>query len=108
MNISLEVTIVISIEDDGYYMATCKELPEFITGGDSLGEVIENLPDALIVTVEAYRHINRPFPKEAIAKRQFPKLLLNTLTPKGKPKKDSDNLWFRASIPTEDYGFQAL
>ncbi len=103
MKMTLEVTIIISVETDGYYIATCKELPEFLTGGESIDEVFENIPEALLLTIESYRHTKHPLPDEIIIEENLPKPLFTTLTPKGRPRKDSYNLWFKAKMPAEDY-----
>jgi antitoxin HicB len=56
-----KVPLVFEPQPEGGYTVTCPLLPELITEGDTIGEVLANVEDALIAIVEAYEDLNRPF-----------------------------------------------
>ena len=109
MKITFNVTIILEVDSDGHYLATCKELPEFLTDGNSFEEVLGNVPDALILTIESYQYMNQPLPAEIIVEDlELSKPKFRTVTPKGRPKKDSDDLWLQAMMPVESSYLPAL
>ena len=109
MKITFNVTIILEVDSDGHYLATCKELPEFLTDGNSFEEVLENVPDALILTIKSYQYMNQPLPAEIIVEDlELSKPKFRTVTPKGRPKKDSDDLWLQAMMPVESSYLPAL
>ena len=57
------LTIIATPEPEGGFTITCKELPELITVGDSLDEVIKNVKDAFMAVFEIYQDTGRPLPE---------------------------------------------
>lgn len=43
-------------------MVTCPEIPELVTEGDTAGEAIANVRDAIEAVRELYEDLNRPLP----------------------------------------------
>jgi antitoxin HicB len=44
------------------YVVTCPLLPELITEGDSVAEVLQNANDTLAAIIEAFADLKRPLP----------------------------------------------
>ena len=107
--ITVKITVILDRQPDGYYIAACKELPEFLTGGRSIDEVIDNVPDAFLATLEIYEHAKKALPKEIIVRRTklLSEPMFTTLTPKGKSGDSSTNFWLQATMPAEDSGLYA-
>jgi len=57
-----KVPLVLSPQPEGGYTVTSPVLPELVTEGDSLEEVLENVPDALRAALEIYEDLGRPLP----------------------------------------------
>ena len=57
-----KLNVIATPEPEGGFTITCKELPELITVGDSLGEAIENVKDAFIAVCEIYQDTGRTLP----------------------------------------------
>ena len=64
--VSYHLTLIFTREDEGGYTVNCKELPELITGGDTLDEAFENVNDALEATLELYEDFGRKLPTSVI------------------------------------------
>jgi len=54
--------LVFEPQPEGGYTVTCPLLPELITEGDTIAEVLVNVQDALIAILEAYEDLGRPLP----------------------------------------------
>lgn len=56
---SVALSLRFTRESEGGYTATCKELPELVTYGETLDEALENAEDAFNAVVEAYEEQGR-------------------------------------------------
>jgi predicted RNase H-like HicB family nuclease len=56
-----KVLIEVEESNDGVTV-TSPLFPEFLTCGQNLKEAMENLPDAIIATLELYRQEKKPLP----------------------------------------------
>ncbi len=109
MKITFKITLVLTLESDGAITVTCRELPEFLTYGFSFDEALKNVKDAFIATLEIYGYSKRPLPDEIIVEQvdTFENLEIyepkfTTVTPRGRRRKDSHNLWFQAAMSASD------
>lgn len=59
-----KVPLLLTPESDGGYVVTSPILPELITEGDSLGEALEHVRDALAAVVELYADLGKPLPPQ--------------------------------------------
>ncbi len=57
-----KIPLVLDPQPGGGYTITCPLLPELITEGDTAGEALANLRDALAALLDAYRRLGRPIP----------------------------------------------
>ena len=57
-----KVPLILSPQPEGGYTVTSPVLPELITEGSNLEEVMENVRDALRAALEIYQDLNRPLP----------------------------------------------
>jgi antitoxin HicB len=64
-----KVPLVLSPQPEGGYTVTIPVLPELITEGDNLEEVLANVPDALRAALEIYEDLGKPLPSNL---RQVP------------------------------------
>ena len=60
--LAYKIPPVFEPQPEGGYTVTCPILPQLITEGDTIGEALANVEDALIAIVEAYEDLNRPLP----------------------------------------------
>lgn len=60
-----KVPIVLEPQPEGGCTATSPLLPELVTEGDSLDEAMDNVKDALLAVIEAYKELGRPIPRNA-------------------------------------------
>jgi antitoxin HicB len=60
-----KVPIILEPQPEGGYTATSPLLPELVTEGDSLDEAMDNVKDALLAVIEAYKELGRPLPRNA-------------------------------------------
>jgi antitoxin HicB len=59
-----KIPLVLSPQPEGGYTVTSPLLPELVTEGDTVEEVLENVKDALAAVVEAYQDLGRPLPQD--------------------------------------------
>ena len=57
-----KIPLVFEPQPEGGFTVTSPLLPELITEGDSLKEVMENVKDALRAVLELYEDMGRPIP----------------------------------------------
>lgn len=101
MEITFAITLIVEEQKNGYYIVTCEELPEFLTGGETFEEVKENVLDAFISTLEIYHHSKRELPEGIIVKGiELSKPRFATITPKRPVDNDLDDFWFTANLPS--------
>jgi antitoxin HicB len=60
-----KIPLVLTPQPEGGYTVTSPLLPELVTEGDSLYEVLENVKDALAAVIELYQDLGRSLPKNA-------------------------------------------
>lgn len=57
-----QVPLILEPQPEGGFTVTSPALPELVTEGDTLDEVMANVPDAVKATVELYEDLGRPLP----------------------------------------------
>jgi antitoxin HicB len=57
-----KVPLLLHPQPEGGYTVTSPVLPELVTEGDTVEEVLENVRDALQAVVETYEDLARPLP----------------------------------------------
>ena len=57
-----KLPLVLDPQPDGGYTVTCPLLPELTTEGDTAGEALHNVSDALAALLEAYETLGRAVP----------------------------------------------
>lgn len=57
-----KLPLILSPQLEDGYTVTCPLLPELVTKGDTAGEALANVSDALFALLEAYRDLKRPIP----------------------------------------------
>ena len=67
-----KVPLLMTPQPEGGYTVTSPLLPELITEGDSIRDVMENVTDALAAVVELYEELGRPLPPSPSEPRCFP------------------------------------
>ncbi len=60
-----KIPLVLTPQPEGGYTVTSPLLPELVTEGDTLDEVMSNVKDALAAVVEAYHDLGRTLPHDA-------------------------------------------
>lgn len=61
--------VVKVLPDDGSYMVTCPELPEFLSAGDTAEEALQDASDALETTLMLYMDDRRQIPSPRKSRR---------------------------------------
>lgn len=57
-----KLPLILVPQPEGGYTVTCPLVPELVTEGDTVEEVMDNVTDALAAVIETYRDLNRPLP----------------------------------------------
>jgi antitoxin HicB len=57
-----KIPLVLEPQDGGGFTVTSPLLPELVTEGDSIEEVLANVQDALSAVIEAYQDLGRSLP----------------------------------------------
>lgn len=57
-----KVPLLLSPQPEGGFTVTSPLLPELVTEGDTVGEALENVRDALTAVVAAYEDLGRTLP----------------------------------------------
>ena len=57
-----KLPLSLSPQPEGGFTVTCPILPELVTEGDTIQEVLINAQDALDAVIEAYQDLGRPLP----------------------------------------------
>jgi antitoxin HicB len=65
MGQTVKVPLKLTPQPEGGYTVTSPLLPELITEGDTVAEVLANVQDALAAVVELYEDSERPLPSQA-------------------------------------------
>jgi antitoxin HicB len=58
----LKVPLVLEPQPEGGYTVTSPIIPEMVTEGDTVEEVLAHVQDALAAAVELYEDLGRPIP----------------------------------------------
>ena len=56
------VPLTLTPQPEGGFTVTSDALPELITEGNTIQEVMQNVQDALAATIELYADLNKPLP----------------------------------------------
>ena len=57
-----KIPLILAPQPEGGYTVTSPLLPELVTEGDLVDEVLTNVRDALAAVIEAYEDLGRPIP----------------------------------------------
>ncbi len=57
-----KIPLVLDPQSEGGFTVTSPILPELVTEGDTVEEVLANVQDALLAVIEAYRDLGRSLP----------------------------------------------
>ncbi|MFP3940503.1 MAG: type II toxin-antitoxin system HicB family antitoxin [Thermoanaerobaculia bacterium] len=57
-----KLPLVLEPQPEGGYVATCPLVPELVTEGDTVDEVVRNVKDALEALIEGFESLGRPLP----------------------------------------------
>jgi antitoxin HicB len=57
-----KIPLILEPQPEGGFTVTCPILPELVTEGDTIEEVLVNVQDALQAVIEAYRDLGRSLP----------------------------------------------
>jgi antitoxin HicB len=60
--VQYKIPLLLSPQPEGGYTVTSPLLPELVTEGDTVEEVLENVQDAVAAVVEIYEDLGRPLP----------------------------------------------
>lgn len=58
-----KVPLILTPQAEGGYTVTSPLLPELVTEGDSVGEALDNVKDALAAVIELYEDLGRSLPE---------------------------------------------
>ena len=61
---SYRFSIVVEQDEDGVYISSCPVLQGCYSQGNTYGEAVENLKDAIRLHIEARREVGEPVPIE--------------------------------------------
>lgn len=64
-----EFTVFVERDEDGVYIVTVPALPGCNTAGDTEGEALELIRDAIKLNIEARRAVGDPIPEDVAAER---------------------------------------
>jgi len=62
MKYVLKIPLVLSPQPEGGYTVTSPVMPELVTEGDTLDEVMRNVQDAVSAAIEIYEDLGKPLP----------------------------------------------
>lgn len=60
----LKYTIVVEVDEDGMYVASCPAIQGCYTQGKTYNEAIKNIKDAIKLHIEARKAVGEPVPIE--------------------------------------------
>ncbi len=61
-----KIPLVLTPQPEGGYTVTSPLVPELVTEGDTVDEVMANVRDALAAVIETYEDLGRPLPRNAM------------------------------------------
>lgn len=74
-----KIPLVLTPQVEGGYTVTSPLLPELVTEGDTVEEVLANVRDALTAVIETYKDLGRCIPQMAIVPDASGPVWLETL-----------------------------
>lgn len=74
-----KIPLLLEPQPEGGFTVTSPELPELITEGDSINEVMENVKDALQAVIESYNDLGRTLPSGLLFSEKSGTVLIETL-----------------------------
>lgn len=74
-----KVPLVLSPQPEGGFTVTSPLLPELVTEGDTVSEVLANVQDALAAVIETYEDLGRSLPASARLPDESSPVWLETL-----------------------------
>ncbi|MBI4559572.1 MAG: type II toxin-antitoxin system HicB family antitoxin [Candidatus Hydrogenedentes bacterium] len=77
----LKVPLVLTPQPEGGYTVTSPVLPELVTEGDTLDEILDHVQDAVSATLEMYEDLGKPLPGNLLQ------------------ESDQDSIWFECLVP---------
>jgi antitoxin HicB len=63
-NMQYKIPLLLAPQPEGGYTVTSPLLPELVTEGDTVEEVLDNVKDALAAVVETYQDLGKTLPLE--------------------------------------------
>jgi antitoxin HicB len=57
-----KIPLILEPQSEGGFTVTCPILPELVTEGETIEEVLANVQDALQAVIEAYQDLGRSLP----------------------------------------------
>ena len=66
MNRVARIPLTLTPQPEGGFTVTCPVMPEFVTEGDSVEEVMARVQDALSAAIELYQDLEKPLPVDLI------------------------------------------
>ncbi len=61
-----KLPLVLTPQAEGGYTVTSPLLPELVTEGDTVADVLANVKDAVAAVVELYEDLGRPLPRSTV------------------------------------------
>lgn len=74
-----KLPLVLAPQPEGGFTVTSPVLPELLTEGDTIGEAMANVQDALAAVIEAYQDLGRPLPASTLILEESSPVWLETL-----------------------------
>jgi antitoxin HicB len=74
-----KIPLVLTPQPEGGYTVTSPLLPELVTEGDTVEEVLANVRDALAAVIETYQDLGRTLPPSALVPDASGPVWLETL-----------------------------
>jgi len=74
-----KIPLVLTPQPEGGYTVTSPLLPELVTEGDTIEEVLANVRDALAAVIETYEDLGRRVPRNALVPDAGSPVWLETL-----------------------------
>jgi antitoxin HicB len=74
-----KIPLVLAPQPEGGFTVTSPLFPELVTEGDTAGEALENVQDALAAVIETYQDLGRALPSSTRLADETGPLWLETL-----------------------------
>ena len=77
----IKIPLVLSPQPEGGYTVTSPILPELVTEGDTLDEVMRNVQDAVSAAIEIYEDLGKPLPANLLQDSEANPIWFECLVP---------------------------